>query len=300
MARKNRAVDLELAEPGDDRRHSLLPDRRVLPESVRAHPQLARLPPKFGGALAQILLVLDERAVAHLGEQRGLLFGHAVIQCCPVFPDLACNNHVYNGLSSDVWWPNPNAAFDVVAIAASAGGLRALTKLLSALTPDFPASIAVVQHLDPRHRSLMADILSRHSRLPIKQADDGDRVRPGAVFIAPPDRHLLVNADGSLSISRTELVHFLRPSADLLFESVAASFKDRAIAVVLTGTGSDGARGLQAIKKMGGTVIAQDEGTSEFFGMPSAAINTGDVDFVLPLNDIASALTTLIVRGDAA
>jgi two-component system chemotaxis response regulator CheB len=207
---------------------------------------------------------------------------------------------VYNGLSSDVWWPNPNAAFDVVAIAASAGGLRALTKLLSALTPDFPASIAVVQHLDPRHRSLMADILSRHSRLPIKQADDGDRVRPGAVFIAPPDRHLLVNADGSLSISRTELVHFLRPSADLLFESVAASFKDRAIAVVLTGTGSDGARGLQAIKKMGGTVIAQDEGTSEFFGMPSAAINTGDVDFVLPLNDIASALTTLIVRGDAA
>jgi two-component system chemotaxis response regulator CheB len=175
-----------------------------------------------------------------------------------------------------------------------------LTKLLSALTPDFPASITVVQHLDPRHRSLMADILSRHSRLPIKQAEDGDRVRPGAVFIAPPDRHLLVNVDGSLSLSRTELVHFLRPSADLLFESVAASFKDRAIAVVLTGTGSDGARGLQAIKKMGGTVIAQDEGTSEFFGMPSAAINTGDVDFVLPLNDIASALTTLIVRGDAA
>jgi two-component system, chemotaxis family, protein-glutamate methylesterase/glutaminase len=213
---------------------------------------------------------------------------------------LACNVHVHNGLPTDVWWPNPRASFDVVAIAASAGGLRALTRLFSALTPDFPASIAVVQHLDPRHRSLMADILSRHSRLPIKQAEDGDRVRPGAVFIAPPDRHLLVNVDGSLSLSRTELVHFLRPSADLLFESVAASFKDRAIAVVLTGTGSDGARGLQAIKKMGGTVIAQDEGTSEFFGMPSAAINTGDVDFVLPLNDIAAALTTLIVRGDAA
>jgi two-component system chemotaxis response regulator CheB len=214
--------------------------------------------------------------------------------------NFARNNHVDNSLPVEIWWPNPRAAFDVVAIAASAGGLRALTKLLSALTPDFPASIAVVQHLDPRHRSLMADILSRHSRLPIKQAEDGDRVRPGAVFIAPPDRHLLVNVDGSLSLSRTELVHFLRPSADLLFESVAASFKDRAIAVVLTGTGSDGARGLQAIKKMGGTVIAQDEGTSEFFGMPSAAINTGDVDFVLPLDEIPSALTTLIVRGDAA
>jgi len=203
-------------------------------------------------------------------------------------------------LPADVWWPNPRAAFDVVAIAASAGGLHALTKVLSGLGPEFPASITVVQHLDPRHRSLMADILSRHSPLPIKQAAEGDRVRPGAVFIAPPDRHLLVNADGGLSLSRAELVRFLRPSADLLFESVAASFKDRAIAVVLTGTGSDGAGGIQAIKKMGGTVIAQDEASSEFFGMPSAAIHTGEVDFVLPLSEIAPALTKLVVRGDAA
>jgi two-component system, chemotaxis family, protein-glutamate methylesterase/glutaminase len=154
-------------------------------------------------------------------------------------------------------WPNPRAAFDIVAIAASAGGLRALTRVLSGLSPDFPASIVVVQHLDPRHCSLMADILSRHTRLPIKQAEDGDRVQPSSVFIAPPDRHLLVNVDGNLSLSRTELVHFVRPSAELLFESVAASFRDRAIAVVLTGTGSDGATGVRAIKKMGGTVIAQ-------------------------------------------
>jgi len=146
----------------------------------------------------------------------------------------------------------------------------------------------------------MADILNRQSRLPIKQAEEGDRVQPGSVFLAPPDRHLLVNADGTLSLSRTELVHFVRPSADLLFESVAASFKDRAIAVMLTGTGRDGASGVEAIKKMGGTVIAQDEGTSEFFGMPGAAIQTGVVDFVLPLKDIGPALTKLIVRGEAA
>jgi two-component system chemotaxis response regulator CheB len=201
---------------------------------------------------------------------------------------------------SDIWWPSSRSAFDLVAIASSAGGLRALTAVLSGLPSDFPASIAVVQHLDPRHRSLMADILNRHSRLPIKQAEDGDRVQPGSVFIAPPDRHLLVNADGRLSLSRAELVHFVRPSADLLFESVAASFKDRAIAVMLTGTGSDGATGVEAIKKMGGTVIAQDEGTSEFFGMPGAAIQTGVVDFVLPLKDIGPALTKLIVRGEAA
>ena len=146
----------------------------------------------------------------------------------------------------------------------------------------------------------MADILNRQSRLPIKEAEEGDRVHPGAVFIAPPDRHVLVNDDGRLSLSRAELVHFVRPSADLLFESLAASFKDRAIAVMLTGTGRDGATGVQAIKKMGGTVIAQDEGTSEFFGMPGAAIQTGAVDFVLPLKDIGPALTKLIVRGEAA
>src|SRR5215470_14390418 len=185
----------------------------------------------------------------------------------------------------ETWWPNPKAAFDIVAIAASAGGLRALTTVLSALVAEFPAAVTVVQHLDPRHRSLMAELLSRQSCLPVKQAEDGDRLRPGSVYVAPPDRHLLVNADGTLSLSRTELVHFLRPSADLLFESVAASFKDRAIAVVLTGTGTDGATGIRAIKKMGGTVVAQDEATSEFFGMPSAAIQTGQVDFVLPLNE---------------
>jgi two-component system chemotaxis response regulator CheB len=123
------------------------------------------------------------------------------------------------------WWPHPKAAFDIVAVAASAGGLRALTKVMSALMPDFPAAVVVVQHLDPRHRSLMAELLSRQSRLPIKQAEEGDQLRPGSVYVGPPDRHLLVNADGTLSLSRPELVHFLRPSADLMFESVAASFK---------------------------------------------------------------------------
>jgi two-component system chemotaxis response regulator CheB len=189
----------------------------------------------------------------------------------------------------------PNAAFDVVAIAASAGGLNALTKVLSDLPSDFPAALVVVQHLDPRHRSLMASILDRRTSLQVEEAGEGGRLNPGTVCIAPPDKHLLVNPDGTLSLSQAALVHFVRPSADLLFESVAASYKDRAIAVVLTGTGSDGNMGVQAIKKMGGTVIAQDEASSDFFGMPSAAIRTGSVDFILPLDEIGATLMALVV-----
>jgi two-component system chemotaxis response regulator CheB len=190
-------------------------------------------------------------------------------------------------------------AFEVIAVASSAGGLKALLRVLSPLPDDFEASIVVVQHLDPRHRSLMADLLSRRTSLSVKEAEDGDALKPGQVFTAPPNRHLLVNTDGSLSLSESELVHFLRPSADLLFESVAAGFRERAIGVVLTGTGTDGSMGVRAIKKMGGTVIAQDEESSEFFGMPGSAIDTGIVDFVLPLGEIAPALVTLVRSGEA-
>jgi len=188
--------------------------------------------------------------------------------------------------------------FEVIAIATSAGGLKALSQVLSALPPDFSPAIVVVQHLDPRHRSLMADILGRRSTLPVKQAEENDKLQPGKVYIAPPNKHLLVNPDGSLSLTQSELVHFVRPSADLLFESVAGSFKNRAIAVVLTGTGSDGSMGVRAIKKMGGTVLAQDESSSEFYGMPNAAIQTGCVDFVLSLSEIPSALITLVKTGE--
>jgi two-component system, chemotaxis family, protein-glutamate methylesterase/glutaminase len=193
-----------------------------------------------------------------------------------------------------------DAAFDIVAIATSAGGLQALSTVLEDLPADFPASLVVVQHLDPRHRSLMADILSKRTALRVQQAQEGDQLQTGTVYIAPPNRHLLVNPDSTLSLSQSELVHFVRPSADLLFDSVAASFRDRAIAVVLTGTGSDGQMGVQAIKKMGGTVIAEDPKTAAFSGMPQTAIKACSVDFVLPLPEVAAALITLVMPGDAA
>jgi len=185
-------------------------------------------------------------------------------------------------------------AFDIVAIAASAGGVVALLQIVTELPADFPATILVVQHLDPRHRSLMPQIFGRRSSLPVDAAVEGMEVERGHVYLAPPDRHMLINRDGTISLTQTELVNFVRPSADLMFESVAAAYGERAIAVVLTGAGKDGSMGVTAIKKRGGTVIVQDETTSEFFGMPSAAIRTGTVDFVLSLDEIPSALVTLV------
>ncbi len=185
-------------------------------------------------------------------------------------------------------------AFDVVAIASSAGGLNALGQILAVLPADFGAAVVIVQHLHPRYPSLLDTILARQTALKIKQAAPGDCLAPGKAFIAPPDHHLLVNGDGSLSLTQTELVHFVRPSADLLFESVAASFRTRAIAVVLTGAGIDGEMGVRAIKKMGGLVIAQSAESSEFNGMPNAAIATGSVDLILPLHQIAPELIRLV------
>jgi len=193
----------------------------------------------------------------------------------------------------------PQVAVEIVAIAASAGGLNAITDVLAGLPAQFPAAIVIVQHLDPKHRSFMVDILSRRTPLIVKQAAAGDVLQAGTVYIAPPNYHLLVEPDRTLALTQSALVHFVRPSADLLFDSVAASYKAAAIAVVLSGTGTDGAMGVQSIAKMGGTVIAQDQATSEFFGMPSAAIRTGAVDSILPLSQIAPDLIALVTASNS-
>ena len=190
----------------------------------------------------------------------------------------------------------PNTAFDVVALAASLGGLKALSEVLSALPSDFPAAITVVQHISPDHRSQMAEIIKYRTLLPVKEAEEGDKLCAGNIYIAPSNYHLLVNQDGTLSLSQSERVHLVRPAANNMFESLAVSFKERVIAVVLTGRDGDGATGVQAIKKMGGIVIVQDEKSCESFSMPKAAIDTGDVDFVLHLKDIAPALMRLVGR----
>lgn len=198
------------------------------------------------------------------------------------------------GDSSDV----PGRAFDVVVMAASAGGLAALSAVLGSLPADFPVPVVVVQHLDPRHPSLLVDILRRRTPLHVEQAVEGTRLAPGCVYLAPPDQHVLVTAEGALGLSHAEQVHFVRPSADLLFESAASSFSGRVVAVVLTGTGTDANMGVRAVDQAGGTVLVQDPATAEFAGMPQAAVATGGVDLVLALEEIGPTL--LVLAGEGA
>ncbi len=185
--------------------------------------------------------------------------------------------------------------FEIVAVGASAGGLKALTEILSSIPGDFPVPILIVQHLDPRHKSLMAEILQRHCKMRVKEAENGDRLEP-VVYIAPPNKHMLIG-NRKIALTSTEFVHYSRPSIDLMFESVAAVFGDTAIGVILSGTGVDGAQGIKAIKERGGTTMAQNQETSEHFGMPQAAIATGAVDFVLPVQDIAPAILSLLKKS---
>jgi len=193
-----------------------------------------------------------------------------------------------------------NTAFDVVAITASIGGPRALCEVLSAIPPDFPSAIAVVQHLAPDKPSYLVDLLSRRTALPVQWAEQGCCLLPGTILVAPPNKHLLVSRAGLLCLSQSPRVCFARPAADPLFESVSTQFGERAIAVVLSGSLDDGSSGVRSIKRRGGRVLVQDEATSDCFSMPRAAINTGCVDPVLPLEKISCALITLVmVRGAA-
>ena len=182
----------------------------------------------------------------------------------------------------------------LVAIASSAGGIHALITVLGSLPRTFPASIVVVQHLDPRHKTVLAELLGARTELEVRLADSGDELRPGVVWLAPPDHHLIITPDRRLELTGTAPLNFVRPSADRLFGSVAEVFGAEAVACVLTGAGSDGAAGVRAVKAAGGTVLVQDPALAEFRSMPAAAVATGAVDETLPLDSIAKRLVDLV------
>lgn len=180
-----------------------------------------------------------------------------------------------------------------VAIGTSAGGLKALGTLLGALPADFPAPILVVQHLSADRESHLAALLERGCPLRVAQAVDGESVRPGHVYIAPPGQHMVVVAGGGIHLTGEPEVRFSRPSVDVLFESMARTYGAAGIAVVLTGGGSDGALGARAVKDAGGTVLVQDRSEAQTTGMPAAAVRSGAADHELSLEALARALVRL-------
>jgi two-component system, chemotaxis family, protein-glutamate methylesterase/glutaminase len=181
---------------------------------------------------------------------------------------------------------------DLVVIGASAGGVEALGQLVQALPEGFPAAVLAVVHFPPHATSMLPLILSRRGRLRAVHAEDGAEIEPGTVYVAPPDRHLLVHG-GRLRLTRGPRENGHRPAADALFRSAAREYGPRVVGVVLSGTLDDGTAGLSTVRRRGGVTVAQHPDDALFAGMPKTAIEAGVVDHVLPVHDIAALLTRL-------
>jgi two-component system chemotaxis response regulator CheB len=190
--------------------------------------------------------------------------------------------------------PAPDAV-SVVALVASAGGLDAVSRVLGALPQSFGAAVVVLIHQAPDRVSELVELLGRRSRLPVAAAEHGGALRAGQVIVAPPGKHLLVTPAMRCALIASGAAPPSRPSADLLLTTLAIAGGPRAISVVLSGGGHDGATGASAIHLFGGTVVATDEASSSSFSMPRAAIARDDaVDHVVALADVAALLVSLV------
>lgn len=182
----------------------------------------------------------------------------------------------------------------IIAIAASTGGPRALEEVLRGLPADLPAAVLITQHMPPHFTCSMAERFDRISYLKVKEASTGDSICQGGVYVAPGGFHLLAREDGTVALSDTVPVNFVRPSADVMMQSVAEAFGPAVIGVVLTGMGRDGVAGMARIKEKGGHTIVQDPSNAVLPGMPRAVLQEGFADQVLPLNQIAAAIVRLL------
>ncbi|MGA3403633.1 MAG: chemotaxis protein CheB, partial [Acetobacteraceae bacterium] len=185
--------------------------------------------------------------------------------------------------------PRASAIYSVVGIGASAGGLDACRKLMDALPAGNGMAFILVQHLDPTHESMMVDLLAGHTSMTVRQATDGMPIEREHLYVIPPGTYLSV-VRGALSLSTPQARHGARLPFDFLLHSLAQDCGERAVCVILSGSGADGSLGLQAVKQQGGLVIAQDPDEAGYDGMPRSAIMTGMVDLVLPVAKIPDAL----------
>ncbi|MGH7435212.1 MAG: chemotaxis protein CheB, partial [Polyangiaceae bacterium] len=186
----------------------------------------------------------------------------------------------------------------IVALAASTGGPSALCEVLASLPGDFPLPVLVVQHIARGFVPGFASLLTTHVSLRAKVAEPGEPLEPRTIYVAPDDSHMGLKDARTVLVSSAPALGGFRPSASFLFESVAGVFGKSTLAVVLTGMGQDGLEGLQAVRRAGGQIIAQDEATSVVFGMPGAAVAAGLADATLPLQSIGRHIArTAQARG---
>jgi len=186
--------------------------------------------------------------------------------------------------------------YKAIVIGSSAGGINALTKVLSVLPADFSLPIVIVQHLHPESGHHLPHILGTKSALKIKQADEKELIKKGWVYLAPPNYHLLIEEDFTFSLSLESPVNYSRPSIDVLFESAVYAYRQHLIGIILTGANHDGSLGLKKIKETGGFTIVQDPKTAEADAMPKSAIASTQIDKILPLQEIGLYLLQLVNR----
>ena len=188
----------------------------------------------------------------------------------------------------------------IVAIGTSTGGPRALQEVLTRLPGSLPCPTVVVQHMPPGFTKSLAERLNSLSELTVKEAAENDKLAAGTVYIAPGDFHLTLRRDASgtyVKLNKDPAIGGLRPAVDPMMVSVAETYGTKTVGVILTGMGHDGAKGMQAIKRLHGRTIAEDQSTSVVFGMPKAAIEAGVVDTVLPLPQVAEGIVQCLKKG---
>lgn len=185
----------------------------------------------------------------------------------------------------------------VVVIGASAGGIDAILEIVRRLPTDFAAPILIVVHIPPHSQSLLAHIFGRERNVPAKQVEDGETMRPGMIYVAAPDKHLILEHGDILRSVHGPRENRHRPAVDPLFRSAALAYGRHAIGVVLSGALDDGTAGLLAIKKQGGIAIIQDPNDALYAGMPASALAHVDVDYKLPASEIAGQLADLLQQA---
>jgi two-component system chemotaxis response regulator CheB len=178
-----------------------------------------------------------------------------------------------------------------------AGGMAALNTILPQLPGNFPLPVIIVQHTHPTSDDFLARYLDEQCTVDVKEADEKEKILPGVVYLAPPNYHLLVEQDKTLSFSTELPVNFARPSIDVLFETAADAYGQKVVGVILTGANHDGSQGLLTIKKAGGLAVVQDPETAEAGAMPRSAIETVQPDHILPLETIGPFLSGLAFEG---